>query len=168
MVPIIDTLPSTQTNSAKEDGETAQENYSLSEMFQDLKNQRTIFEPDASRSGTRLKAIIKKKKKKHFSYPISRENLEKKREVFCFLGTINGPGYTTTKLKTVYISMSKKADHYNILNVIRVESLKQDILIGNKQEVLTNVFIKMNPQTVTNKAIQGLIETPKSRKVFLK
>ena len=64
--------------------------------------------------------------------------------------------------------MSKKADHYNILNVIRVESLKQDILIGNKQEVLTNVFIKMNPQTVTNKAIQGLIETPKSRKVFLK
>ena len=64
MVPIIDTLPSTQTNSAKEDGETAQENYSLSEMFQDLKNQRTIFEPDASRSGTRLKAIIKKKKKK--------------------------------------------------------------------------------------------------------
>ena len=94
--------------------------------------------------------------------------MEKKREVFCFLGTINGPGYTTTKLKTVYISMSKKADHYNILNVIRVESLKQDILIGNKQEVLTNVFIKMNPQTVTNKAIQGLIETPKLRKVFLK
>ena len=55
MVPIIDTLPSTQTNSAKENVEIAQENYSPSEMFQDLKNQRTIFEPDASRSGKRLK-----------------------------------------------------------------------------------------------------------------
>ena len=97
MVPIIDTLPSTQTNSAKEDGEIGQENYSPSEMFQDLKNRRTIFEPDASRSGKTLKANQPKK----FSYP--RKNLEKKREVFCLLGTINGPGYTTTKLKTVYI-----------------------------------------------------------------
>ena len=85
MVPIIDTLPSTQTNSAKEDGETAQENYSLSEMFQDLKNQRTIFEPDASRSGTRLKAIIKKKKKKKKkkTFPIlSQEKIWKRREKF--------------------------------------------------------------------------------------
>ena len=56
VVPIIDTLPSTQTNSAKEDDEIAQENYSPYEMFQDLKNQRKIFEPDASRLGTRLKA----------------------------------------------------------------------------------------------------------------
>ena len=38
VVPIIDTLPSTQTNSAKEDGEIAQENYSPSEMFEDIKN----------------------------------------------------------------------------------------------------------------------------------
>ena len=83
MVPIIDTLPSSQTNSAKEDGETAQENYSLSEMFQDLKNQRTIFEPDASRSGTRLKAIIKKKKKKKNTFPIlSQEKIWKRREKF--------------------------------------------------------------------------------------
>ena len=51
MVPIIDTLPSTQTSSTKEDGEIAQENYSPSEMLQDLKNQRTNFEPDASCSG---------------------------------------------------------------------------------------------------------------------
>ena len=47
--PIIDTLLCTQTNSAKEDGEIAHENHSPSEMFQDLKNQRTIFELDASR-----------------------------------------------------------------------------------------------------------------------
>ena len=38
VVPIIDTLPSTQTNLAKEDGEIAQENYSPSEMFEDKKN----------------------------------------------------------------------------------------------------------------------------------
>ena len=65
MVLIIETLPSTQTNSVKEDGEIAQENYSPSEMFQDLKNQRTIFEPDASCSGKRLKA----NQPKIFSYP---------------------------------------------------------------------------------------------------
>ena len=41
MMPIINILPSTQTNSAKEDGELTQENYTPSEMFQDLKNQRT-------------------------------------------------------------------------------------------------------------------------------
>ena len=39
VVPTFNTLPSTQTNSAKEDGEIAQENYSPPEMFQDLKNQ---------------------------------------------------------------------------------------------------------------------------------
>ena len=33
LVPIIDTLPSTKTNSAKEDGEITEENYSPSEMF---------------------------------------------------------------------------------------------------------------------------------------
>ena len=65
VVPIIDTLPSTQTNSTKEDGEIAQGNYSPSEMFQDLKNQRTIFRPDALHSVTRLKA----NQPKNFSYP---------------------------------------------------------------------------------------------------
>ena len=44
VVPIIDTLPSTQTNSAKEDGEMEEENYSPSEMFQDLKTQKIIIE----------------------------------------------------------------------------------------------------------------------------
>ena len=42
VVPMIDTFQSTQTNSAKKDGEIAQKIYSPSEMFQDLKNQRTI------------------------------------------------------------------------------------------------------------------------------
>ena len=46
VVLILDTLRRTQTNSAKEDGEIAQENYSSSKMFQDLKKQRTIFEPN--------------------------------------------------------------------------------------------------------------------------
>ena len=64
-MPIIDKLPSNQVNSAKGDSEIAQENYSLSEMLRDLKNQRTIFEPGASPSGTRLKANLPK----NFSYP---------------------------------------------------------------------------------------------------
>ena len=46
MMPIINILPSTQTNSAKEDGELTQENYTPSEMFQDLKIKE---QPDASR-----------------------------------------------------------------------------------------------------------------------
>ena len=66
-------------------------------MFQDLKNQSTIFEPDASRSG---KQSIENQPK---TFHIPQKNLEKKREVFCLLGMINGPSYTTTKLKTVYI-----------------------------------------------------------------
>ena len=61
-------------------------------MFQDLKNQRATFELVASRSGTRLKAIL------------PQNNLEKKREVFCVLGKTNGPGYTTAKLTAVHIS----------------------------------------------------------------
>ena len=42
VVPIIDTLPNTQTNSAT-NGEIAQENYSPSEMFQDLKKIKEQF-----------------------------------------------------------------------------------------------------------------------------
>ena len=56
VVSITETLPSTQINSVKGDGEITQENYSPSEMVQNLKNQITIFEPDASLSGKRLKA----------------------------------------------------------------------------------------------------------------
>ena len=55
VVLIIDTLSSTQTHSAKEDREIAQEYYSPSEMFQDLHSQRTISKLDASRSGTKWK-----------------------------------------------------------------------------------------------------------------
>ena len=79
MVPIIDTLPSTQTNSAKEDSEIVQENYSAPEMFQDLKNQRTILEPDASLSGKRLKA----NHPKNFSYP--KKKFGKEERFFVFL-----------------------------------------------------------------------------------
>ena len=98
MVPITDTLPSTQTHSAKEDGEIPQENYSPSEMFLDLKNQRTIFEPDASCSKKRLKV----NQPRSFSYP--KKKFGKEERSFCLLGTINGPGYTRTKRRTVYIA----------------------------------------------------------------
>ena len=76
VVLIIDTLPSTQTHSAKEDREIAQEYYSPSEMFQDLNSQRTISKLDASRSGTKLKV----NQPENFSYP--KKILEKKIEVF--------------------------------------------------------------------------------------
>ena len=100
VVPIIDTFQCTQTNSAKKDGEIAQKNYSPPEMFQDLKNQRTIFEPDVWCSGKRLKA----NQPKNFSYP-----KKKFGKVFYFLGTKNGPIYTMTKLKTVYIASFVKS-----------------------------------------------------------
>ena len=46
VVPIIDILPITQINSAKEDGEIAQENYTPSDMLKDFIDQKTIFETD--------------------------------------------------------------------------------------------------------------------------
>ena len=86
MVPIIDTLPSITseirwyyTLPAKEDGEIAQGNYSPSEMFQDLKNQKKIFEPDASLSGKKLKA----NQPKNFSYP--KKKFGKEEKFFAFL-----------------------------------------------------------------------------------
>ena len=48
----------------------------------------------------------------------------------------------------------KNANHYNMLNEIRVEIfplLKQNTLTGNMQEVLAKVFINMTLQTITNK-----------------
>ena len=69
MVPIIDTQPSTQTNTAKEDREIAQEYYSPSQMLQDLKSQRAIFKLDASRSGIKLKVNQKTKSQKTFHIP---------------------------------------------------------------------------------------------------
>ena len=103
VVPIVDTLPNTQINSAT-NGEIAQENYSPSEMFQDLKNKRTIFEPDASYSGKRLKA----NQPKNFSY-LKKKFGKNRGEVFCLLGTINGLDYTTVKLKTEYIASFVKS-----------------------------------------------------------
>ena len=47
-VSMTDTLPTSQANSAKYDGEIAQEKYSPSEIFQELKTQSTIFEPDTT------------------------------------------------------------------------------------------------------------------------
>ena len=84
MVQIIDILPSTQTNSAKENVEIAQENYSPSGMLdfkkflkikKDLKNQRTIFDADASSSGKRLKA----NQPKNFLYPKKKFGKEERR-----------------------------------------------------------------------------------------
>ena len=106
-MPIIDTLPSTQTYSTKEDSEIAQESYSSAEIFQDLKNQRTIFKTDALRPVTGLKA---NHPKKLFTSQEKEKKTEKKkkREVFCLLGTINELGYTMTKLTAVFIALFVK------------------------------------------------------------
>ena len=110
-MPMIDTLPSSQTNSGKEDGKIAQGNYSPSEMLQDLKNQRIIFEPDALRSGKRLKA----NQPKNFSY-------SKKK---CFLPSLYNKWswlhYGETE-DSVYCIICQNADHFSILNNIRVEN----------------------------------------------
>ena len=71
---IIDTLTSTQTNIVEEDGEIAQENYSTSAMLQDLKSQRTIFEPDALHSRKRSKV----NQPKNFLY--SKKKSEKRKK----------------------------------------------------------------------------------------
>ena len=76
VVSITETLPSTQINSVKVDGEITQENYSPSEMVQNLKNQITIFEPDASLSGKRLKA----NQPRNFSNP--QKKIWKRRDKF--------------------------------------------------------------------------------------
>ena len=168
MVQIIDILPSTQTNSAKENVEIAQENYSPSGMLdfkkflkikKDLKNQRTIFDADASSSGKRLKA----NQPKNFLY--SKKNLEKKREVFCFLGTINGPSYSTTKTRTVYIvSFVKMIDHYNMLNGIRVANSFINTGYSDWKHARSTGkgFHQRESSNCHQQAIQGLIEIPKS------
>ena len=117
MVPLIDTLLSTQASSAKEDGEIAQENYSPSEMFQDLKNQRTIFETDASCSGKRLKA----NQQKNFSY--RKKKFGKRGRSFlpsCY-DKWTWLHYGEAE-DSVYCIICKIADHYNKLNDIRVEN----------------------------------------------
>ena len=98
VVPITETLPGTQTNSAKEHGEIAQQ-YSQSKTFDDLKIQRTISYPNASRSETGLKS---NQPKKNFSYPNKRFEWEKRS--FFLLGSINGPAYTTVKLEAMCIA----------------------------------------------------------------
>lgn len=74
VVPIIDILPITQINSAKEDGKIAQENYTPSDMLKDFIDQKTIFETDAFRSGTSFKT----NQPKTFSYSKKKFGKEKK------------------------------------------------------------------------------------------
>ena len=164
MVPVIDTLPSTQTNSAKEDSEIAQKNYAPSEMFQDLKNQRTIFEVDALLSGKRLKA----NQPKNFSYPKKKFGIE---EVFCLLGMINGPRYTTAKLETVYIASFVKTATiiiiYNMLNDIRVENSFITTGYSNWKHARStyNGFHQHGSSNCYQQAIQRLIEISTSTEV---
>ena len=117
MVPIIDTLPSTQTNSEKEDREIAQEYYSPSEMLQDLKSQRTIFKLDALRSGTKLKV----NQPKNFSYP--KKNLEGKIEVFLPSWYDKGIWLHYYEAEDgAYCITCKNVYLYTMLNYIRVEN----------------------------------------------
>ena len=127
----------TQTNSTKENRERAKEDYSPSETFQNLKNRRTISELDTSRSGT--------------GYSKKKSGKEEGR--FCLLGTINGPGYTTAKLRTVYIaSFVKKPTIINMLNDTRVENsfIKTRYFNWKHARSITKIFLNMSPQTVTN------------------
>ena len=144
-------------------------------MFQDLKNQRTIFEPDASRSWTGLKVnqpkknhILKKTWKTADLVTFTEEILNGKlhflcsgrEEFFAFLA-INGSVYTTTKMKTMYI-----ASFVKMLTIIKcwtmsawkIFSIKQDNLTGNMHKVLTKIFIYISHQ----QAIQRLIKFSKS------
>ena len=165
MRPIIDTLLSIKTNLVKEDRETAQENYSQSEMFQNLKNQRTISELDVSPSGTGLKA----NQSKNCSYPKKKSEKEERR--FCLLGTINGPGYTTAKLWTcVYCIICKKTDNYYTLNDVRVENsfIKTRYFNWKHVRSTNEDFLKHEPSNCYQQAIQRLKEIPKSTEdIFL-
>ena len=117
VVPIIDTLPSTQTNSGKEDSEIAQENYSPSEMLQDLKNQRTIFEPDASRSGKRLKT----NQPKNFSYAKKKFGIEER----SFLPSWYDKWtwlHSDEAEDSVYCIIGINVNHCNMLNCIILEN----------------------------------------------
>ena len=83
------------------------------------------------------------------TFHIPRKKMEKKREVFCHLGMVNGPGCTTAKLKTVYIVSFVKTSTIIICWITserKIPSLKEDILTGNLQDVLARVLINMNPQ----------------------
>ena len=102
-------LPSTQAKSAKE-SEITQENYSPSEMFQNLENQRTIFQPDALHSEARSKA----NQLNNFLYP--KKNLEKKERSFLS----SWYDKRTWLHRSGYCIICKNADPYNMLNDIRV------------------------------------------------
>ena len=83
-------------------------------MFQDLKNQRTHFEPDTSRSWTRLKA---NQSKKNF---ISQEKEDRSflpswYDKWTWLHYDEGVG-------SAYCIICKNVDHYNMLNDIWVEN----------------------------------------------
>ena len=164
MVLIIDTLPSTQTNSVKEDGEIAQENYSPSEMFQDLKNQRTIFEPDASCSGKRLKA----NQPKIFSYP--KKKFGKKER--SFLPSWNNKWtclHYDEAEDSVYCISCKIANHYNMLNDIRVGNcfIKTGYSNWKHARSTDKSFHQHESLNCQQQANQRLIEFQSQRRMFL-
>ena len=94
-----------------------QENYSPSEMFQDLKNQSTIFRPDASRSGERLKA----NQTKNFSYHKKKFRKEERSFLPSWHNKWTWLHFDETD-GSVYCIICRKADHYNMLNDIRIEN----------------------------------------------
>ena len=89
------------------------EEYPLTSMTEDLKNQNANCSPDVSRIGKEIKA----NQLNNFSYP--KLKIGKKRGVFCPSNMKSGPGYIMTKLK-IYI-ICKKANDYGMLNNIKVE-----------------------------------------------
>ena len=159
VVSITETLPSTQINSVKGGSETTQENYSPSEMVQNLKNQITIFEPDASLSGKRLKA----NQPRNFSYPKKKFGKEEIRFVPSWYNKWTWLHYDEAE-DSVYCIICKSTDHCNMLNDFRVENAFIKTRHSNwKQARSTDKYFHQHESSNCHeKAIQRLIEIPKS------
>ena len=159
VVSITETLPSTQINSVKGDGEITQENYSPSEMVQNLKNQITIFEPDASLSGKRLKA----NQPRNFSYPKKKFGKEEISFLPSWYNKWTWLHYDEAE-DSVYCIICKSTDHCNMLNDIRVENSFIKTWYSNWKHARSTdkYFHQHESSNCHQKAIQRLIEIPKS------
>ena len=131
-------------------------------MSQDFKNQRTIFEPDASRSGTRLKA----NQPKNVSYLKKKSGKEERSFLPSWYDKWAWPHYD----EAVYCIICKNADHYNMLNDIRVENafIKTGYSNWKHARSTGKGSHKHESSICRQQAIQGLIKIPKSTKIILK
>ena len=135
----------------------AQENDFPSEMFRDLKNQRTIFELDASCSVARLKSA------KELS--ISQEQFGKEERSFLSSWYNKWAWVHCDKAEdSVYCIICKNADHYNMLNDIRVKNYFVKTEYSNWKHARSpdKGFHQHETSNCHQQAIQRLIEILKS------